>query len=193
MKTLIVYNHPYDGSFCHGILETVKSSILKSGNEIDVIELDKDDFNPVMTAEDLRGFLEHKIVDEKALNYANRLKNADSLVMIFPIWWELMPALTKGFIDKVIFPGAVYEYSKNGIGMNSTLSNLKSTTVITTMNTPKILYKFKFGNAIEKSLIRGTFKKLGFRNVKWINLDMVKFSKSEKRQKWLDDISRKIN
>ena len=146
-----------------------------------------------MTAEDLKGFLDHKIVDEKALDYANRLKNADNLVIIFPIWWELMPALTKGFIDKVIFPGAVYEYSKNGIGMNSTLSNLKSTTVITTMNTPKILYKIKFGNAIEKSLIRGTFKKLGFKNVKWINLDMVKFSKPEKRQKWLDNISKKFN
>lgn len=193
MKTLIVYNHPYDGSFCHGILETVKASIIKSGNEIDVIELDNDSFNPVMTAEDLKGFLDHKIVDEKALDYANRLKNADNLVIIFPIWWELMPALTKGFIDKVIFPGAVYEYSKNGIGMNSTLSNLKSTTVITTMNTPKILYKIKFGNAIEKSLIRGTFKKLGFKNVKWINLDMVKFSKPEKRQKWLDNISKKFN
>ena len=193
MKTLIVYNHPYDGSFCHGILETVKASILKSGNEVDVIELDNEDFNPVMTAEDLKGFLDHKIVDEKALDYANRLKQADNLVMIFPIWWELMPALTKGFIDKVIFPGAVYEYSKNGIGMNSTLSNLKSTTVITTMNTPKILYKIKFGNAIEKSLIRGTFKKLGFKNVKWINLDMVKFSKPEKRQKWLDNISKKFN
>ena len=193
MRTLIVYNHPYDGSFCHAILETVKESVVKAGNEIDVIELDSENFNPVMTAEDLRGFLAHKIVDDKALEYANRLKDADHLVMIFPIWWELMPALTKGFVDKVIFPGAVYEYGENGISMNSTLIKLKSTTVITTMNTPGILYKVKFGNAIQKSLINGTFKKLGFKNIKWINFDMVKFSKPEKRKKWLADISKRFS
>ncbi len=69
-----------------------------------------------------------------------------------------MPAMTKGFIDKIIFPGATYNYTKSGYGMETLLTNLKSVTVVSTMNTPKIMYKFIYGNAIYKSLIKGTFK-----------------------------------
>ncbi len=68
-----------------------------------------------------------------------------------------MPAMTKGFIDKVIFPSSTYSYTKSGYGMETMLNNLKSTTVITTMNTPKIMYRFIYGNAIKKALIKGTF------------------------------------
>lgn len=70
-----------------------------------------------------------------------------------------MPALTKGFIDKVIFPGAAYEYTASGYGRRTLLPKLRSTTVITTMNTPKLVYRFIFGNAIKQVLLKGTFKK----------------------------------
>ena len=188
MKTLILYNHPYDGSFCHGILETVKSSILESGNEVDIIDLDKDNFNPVMTSEDLLAFRNHQVIDEQAIGYINRLKEADNLIVIFPIWWEQMPARMKGFIDKIIFPGSTYTYTKSGYGMVSLMDNLKSTTVITTMNTPKIIYKYLYGNAIKNSLIKGTFKKIGFKNVEWISFNMVKGSSEKCRKKWLSKV-----
>ena len=99
-----------------------------------------------------------------------------------------MPAMTKGFIDKVIFPGATYNYTSSGYGMKSLLKKLKSTTVITTMNTPSLLYRFVFGNAIQKALIRGTFKKTGGKNIKWCSLNMVKSSSDETRKKWLQKI-----
>lgn len=192
MRTLIVYNHPYDGSFCHSILDTVKKGILESGNEVDIINLDSDGFNPVMSGEDLLAFRNHKVVDKQAIDYIKRLKQADHLVIIFPIWWELMPAMMKGFIDKVIFPGSIYSYTKSGYGMKTMLNNLKSTTVITTMNTPKLVYKFVYGNAIKKALVKGTFKKIGFKNVKWISFNMVKSSSDKKRKKWLNNIEKKF-
>ncbi|RZI47916.1 NAD(P)H-dependent oxidoreductase [Lactococcus kimchii] len=193
MKTLIIYNHPYEGSYNHAILESVISGIQKSNGEYEVIDLDKDNFNPVMTSEDLLGFVKHKAVDPAAIAYAERMREADHLVFIFPIWWELMPALTKGFIDKVIFPGLTYSYKKNGLSMESLLPKLKSTTVISTMNTPKIMYKLTYGNAIKKALIKGTFKKSGMKNVKWLSLNMVKMSKTEKRKKWLQKIEEKFS
>ena len=105
MKTLIVFNHPYEKSYCNSILNSVTAGLKKAQHEIDLIYLDKEDFNPVMTATDLQAFVKRKPVDTKVIEYKSRLEKADHLVFIFPIWWELMPALTKGFIDKVIFPG----------------------------------------------------------------------------------------
>lgn len=185
MKVLIIYSHPYDKSFCHAIMESVKKSALKAGHEVEVLNLDEDGFNPVMTGEDLLGFRNHEIVDEQAKAYAAKVRAAEHLVFIFPVWWELMPAMMKGFIDKVIFPGTTYEYTRSGYGMKSILKHQKKTTVITTMNTPKPVYKFIFGNPLRGALIKGTFKKTGMKNVEWISFHMVKASSEKTRKKWL--------
>ncbi|MGX7203701.1 NAD(P)H-dependent oxidoreductase [Enterococcus pingfangensis] len=192
MKTLIIYNHPYEGSYNHAILESVIKGIKKAHGDYEVIDLDKEKFNPIMTSADLLGFVKHQAVDPMAISYAEKIRKADHLVFIFPIWWELMPAMMKGFIDKVIYPGLTYDYKENGLSMSSRLKKLKSTTVITTMNTPKIMYKFTYGNAVKKALIKGTFKKTGMKNIKWISLNMVKMSTAQKRQKWLENIEYKF-
>lgn len=193
MKVVLVFNHPYDGSFCGAILNTVKSGLVKGNHEIDLIHLDRDNFNPVMTAADLKGFRDKKPVDPQVIEYSNRIKNADHLVFIFPIWWELMPAMTKGFIDKVIFPGVAYDYTnESNTRMKPLWENLKGVTIITTMNTPQWLYLLLFGNAIKKAMIAGTFWKIGFKNRKWISFNQVKMVSHDKRKKWLSQLEKKI-
>ena len=61
----------------------------------------------------------------KIIEYSNRLKKADHLIFIFPIWWELMPALTKGFIDRALFPGIAYDHNPKGHGLIPIFKNLK--------------------------------------------------------------------
>jgi putative NADPH-quinone reductase len=193
MKVVIVFNHPYDGSFCNAILQSVTNGLTKSNHQVDLIHLDKDNFNPVMTAADLKGFRDKKPVDPKVIQYSNTIKKADHLVFIFPIWWELMPALTKGFIDKVVFPGVAYDYTNtSNTRMKPLWNNLKSTTIITTMNTPNWLYRLLFGNAIKKALLLGTFWKIGFKNRKWISFNQVKMVSDDKRQKWLKELEDKF-
>lgn len=158
---------------------------IKAGHSVDVIDLDADKFNPVMNLDELNGFVNHEIVDPQAKDYFNRIKDADHLILIFPIWWSIMPALMKGFIDKVVFPGSFYEMSENSYKMSPLLPNLK-VTVITTMNTPSLFYRLSFGNAIYNALVKGTFKMTGIKNVKWVSLNEVKTSSDEKRKQWLE-------
>jgi len=191
MKVAIVFNHPYPQSFCAAVLQSVMNGLQRGEHEADVLHLDKEGFNPVMTEADLLGFVRGEAVDPKVLEYRQRLQEADHLVMIFPIWWELMPALTKGFIDKVIFPGVAYDYDNSGPFpmMRKRLHRLKGVTVITTMNTHSLVYRLVFGNAIKKALFAGTFWKMGYKNRKWINLNMVKFVSDKKRRGWLEGIA----
>lgn len=195
MKTLIVFNHPYEGSYCNAILESAMNGLQESGQPCDLIHLDKDGFNPVMNAAELKAFAQARTMGAKALkdldvqtlDYAARLQQAEHLVLVFPVWWELMPALMKGFIDKLIFPAIAYGYTERGM-MKSTLTRLKKVTVISTMNTPGPIYRFIFGNALRGALLMGTFRKIGCRNLKWISLTRVKGVTQEKRMKWLQDI-----
>ena len=50
MRVLIVFNHPYEGSYCNAILESAQKGLLDNGHEVDIIHLDKDKFDPVMRA-----------------------------------------------------------------------------------------------------------------------------------------------
>jgi NAD(P)H dehydrogenase (quinone) len=194
MKTTIVFNHPYEGSYCNALLNAVTSGLQKAGHEIDLIHLDNDLFNPVMSAADLKGFKDGVPHDPQVLNYSERLNKADHLIIMFPVWWELMPAMTKGFIDKVIFPGVAYDYDNRGRfpKMIKRWDKLKSVTVITTMNTPSLAYRLVFGNAVKKAIFTGTFWKLGFRNRKWISFNMVKFVSHQKREKWLVNLEKRF-
>lgn len=194
MKTLIIYNHPHEGSFCSAIRDAVISGLDVGGHEHKVIDLDKDGFDPVMREKDLSAFVQASRNPGKEIEgldtlvevYVNKMRWAERIVMIFPIWWMTMPAMTKGFIDKVIFPGLVYKME--GGKLVSQLSRLKQVMVITTMNTPAAIYESTFGNSIEGSLIKGTFNQIGIHDIRWISLNMVKQVGDEKRWLWLDEI-----
>lgn len=111
---------------------------------------------------------------------------AERIVMIFPIWWMSTPAMTKGFIDKVFFPGMVYRMESGKLV--SMLTRLKQVVIITTMNTPAAIYETNFGNSLEGSLIKGTFNQIGIHDIRWISLNTVKQVNDEKRWLWLDEI-----
>ena len=192
MNTLIVFNHPYEGSYCNAILEAVRNGLEQGGHHHDVIHLDNDGFDPVMRGKDLKAFAMAgrlgeealKEVDPLIMTYKTRLEWAERLVMIFPIWWMTMPAMMKGFIDKVIFPAIAY--NMDGGRLKSRLQSLRSVIVISTMNTPAEIYRNMFGNSLEGSLIKGTFKQIT--DVEWISLNEVKQVTDEQRKAWLDGI-----
>lgn len=193
LKVVIVFNHPYDESYCNSVREAVSRGLEKAGYEIDLIHLDKDGFDPVMTLEDLKAFKNKKSIHPHSIDYNDRIKKAEHLIFIFPIWWDLMPARMKGFIDKVIFPGEAYDYASKGHDMVPLWTNLRSTTIISTMNTPALRYRFKYGDAMKKAFVNGTLLRIGCKRVKWISLNMIKKSSSEQREKWLVDLEKQFS
>ena len=195
MKTLIVFNHPYGGSYCAAVMAAVEKGLEKSGQPYKTINLDQDEFDPVMRSKDLIAFAGAGrtgeealgVVDETVMRYKGMLEWAEHLVMIFPIWWMTMPAMTKGFIDKAIFPAIAYTMDN---GRLISRLQIKKVTIITTMNTPAEAYRDLFNNAIEGSLINGTFKKIGIEDVRWISLNEVRQASDELRRLWLAQIEK---
>lgn len=185
MRVLIVFSHPYEGSYGNAILRSVSKGLQKANHETDLIHLDNDGFDPVMSREDLQAFVARKPVDPKVIDYQNRLKRADHLIFIFPVWWDAMPAIIKGFVDRVLSPGVVYDHHPRGFGLVPLLTSLKGVTIITTMNKPHILYALLTGNLIRKAMLRSVFKTMGYKNLRWINFASVKSVSQKKRESWL--------
>jgi putative NADPH-quinone reductase len=128
-------------------------------------------------------------LDPMAVEMARAINDSDELILLFPIWWELMPAQMKGFIDKVVFPGLFYT-NVGEFKLKLVSDKLKKVTVITTMNTPHFLYRIAFGSAINFALKYGTFKKIGVKSYRWLNLSSVKLTSQSKRRDYLHEIEK---
>lgn len=96
------YNEPHNRSFSAVLLLQAKSAYEKLGCLVDIIDLHKDGFDPVMHKNDLVNWRKQIVIDHLVNSYQQRILNSDELIFIFPIWWESMPAMMKGFFDKVI-------------------------------------------------------------------------------------------
>jgi NAD(P)H dehydrogenase (quinone) len=126
MKNLIVYAHPNSGSLNHFFKQTVLESLQESGEAIAVRDLNEINFNPVLSLDDMNGQRMGKVADDVKTEQ-DFITWADRIVFIYPIWWTGMPAIMKGYIDRVFSYGFAYRYEK---GVQKGLLSGKKTIII---------------------------------------------------------------
>ncbi|HOJ00160.1 MAG TPA: NAD(P)H-dependent oxidoreductase [Anaerolineaceae bacterium] len=182
MKIHIIIDHPDPASFNHQIMNTFIEGIDKNKHELDVLDLDADQFNPVMSKEEFKAYNRGEYLDPKVKEYQQRLKSADYLALFFPIWWMVMPARMKGWIDKVLLPG--FAFSK-GANPEPLLSHITSAVIFTTTAISDEKHRKDFNNALDWVLCKGTLNFIGIRNTQWLNFGEAGIASPEKYQEWL--------
>ncbi|MED1203530.1 NAD(P)H-dependent oxidoreductase [Heyndrickxia acidicola] len=133
MKTLVIYTHPNPASFNAAIKETVVNELTSKGQEVKVRDLYEMNFNPILSGEDFVQFSQNQI-PEDIKPEQDAITWADQLVFIYPTWWTNMPALLKGYIDRVFTNGFAFRYSENGA---EGLLNGKKAIIFQTTGQPK--------------------------------------------------------
>ncbi|MBD0403808.1 NAD(P)H-dependent oxidoreductase [Flammeovirga sp. EKP202] len=186
MKTTFVFAHPWHGSFNKAILDTAVKKLEEQGKEYQIIDLHKDNFDPVLREEDLALYSKGETTDPQVKEYQEILKNTDELVFIFPIWWYDLPAMLKGFIDKVFLKD--FSYIETKTGLKGLLTHIKKARVITTSESPSWYLVVFGGNVIKKAFIKATLKGVGIKDVQWINSSYTTSGSNDKRTAFLKKI-----
>lgn len=188
MHTTIIFAHPWHGSFNKAILDAVTRELDKKEKPYLVIDLNKDGFNPVMQASDLALYSKGQAADPLVLQYQATLQETDELIFIFPIWWYNIPAILKGFIDKVMLKG--FGYAETSAGLKGMLTHITRTTIFTTSEAPTIYVNLFKGNPIKGVFIKGALKGVGLRNIRWYNNGLTTTGSREKKVKYLAKVTR---
>lgn len=186
MKT-IIYTHPYAGSFNHEILNRLTNDFSKNDEEYEIINPYADNFNPTLTEKELISYSEGKTDDELVRRYQRKISVSNELIFIFPIWWQSMPGMLKGFFDKVMLNNFAYNEDNGWKGL---LTYIKKVTVITTSTVTKSYLENECGNPIQNIFIERTLADIGIdpKNVNWIHFGEVNVTTAEKREQFLDEI-----
>lgn len=136
MKCLIVVSHPLENSLCHFLTEKTVSHMLSKGYQVSVKDLYKENFNPVLTKAERASYYEKEFDSSELKADIDQLRETELLVLIFPTWWFSLPAILKGWFDRVWAPGYAYNHASDLGAITPCLENLKEVYVITTLGAP---------------------------------------------------------
>ena len=190
MDCLIIYCHPYDKSFNHAVLENVGNNLRQNNKDYKLIDLYKDGFVPIYDLEEMRLFHTGQTHDPLVKKYLSWLKETPEVIFITPFWWNGIPGMLKGFIDKVMKEGQGLSHTVTKTGIHGELTNVKHTYVFTTSTSPTFYLKLFLGNGIKKIFVNKTLKQLGMQDRHWYNFDGVSTSSVGRRKKYLDKIAK---
>ncbi|MDN5387476.1 NAD(P)H-dependent oxidoreductase [Bacillus sp. LB7] len=188
MQTAVIYAHPNPNSFNGAILNQVIKALEDGKHSYDVIDLYKDRFDPVLLFDEKKRRSDMKR-DPETAEYRRIVKNADHLIFIYPLWWGGMPAIMKGFIDRVFAAGEAYTYQGK---LPKGLLKARTATVYYTADAPSWYLRFWRRDADWVTVKDVMLKFCGVRRVKRLLFAGVKDSSEEKRTQWLDRVYRSI-
>lgn len=135
MKVLVVRAHPLEESFNAALLERTLAGLARAGHEVDLLDLYAEDFDPRMRADERRTYADAASVPPEVAGYAARLRAAEGLVLVFPVWCFGVPAILKGFFDRVLRPGVAFEYEDRVV--RPRLQNIRKLAAVTTYGRPR--------------------------------------------------------
>ncbi|NUU75666.1 NAD(P)H-dependent oxidoreductase [Paenibacillus xylanilyticus] len=136
MKHLIVYAHPHADSFNRAILNTAVEALEGQGHDVVVRDLYAMEFQPVLSAADTASMRAGQIPQDIAAEQ-QYVTDADAITFIYPIWWTGLPAIMKGYVDRVFAYGFAYAAGEAGI---EKLLKGKKGLIINTHGTPSDIY-----------------------------------------------------
>lgn len=185
MKNLIIYAHPNPASLNHFFKETVVESLKESGHEVVVRDLNAINFNPVLSLEDMNGQRMGKVADDIQIEQ-DYITWADQIIFVYPIWWTGMPAIMKGYIDRVFSYGFAYRYDQ---GVQKGLLTGKSAIIINSHGKSNAEYE---ATGMDKALAltsdTGIFNYCGFEIKQHFYFDKADRASAESIEGWKNQI-----
>ena len=135
MRVLYLYCHPLPQSFHAAIRERALAGLAAARHDVDLLDLYAEKFDPVMSEAARRDYHDTSRNQAGLERYVARLRAAEAMVVQFPVWSFGMPAMLKGYFDRMMMPGVAFDLS-NPAQAKPSLGNLRRIAGITTYGRP---------------------------------------------------------
>ncbi|MFP4229367.1 MAG: NAD(P)H-dependent oxidoreductase [Salinivenus sp.] len=183
MNVLIINGHPRPESLSDSFEQAYADGVGTTAHEVRRLRIRALSFTPdVETPSPRKQSLEADLRQAQS-----SIDWADHVVFVYPTWWGTVPALLKGFLDRVLTPGFAFREVKGGTGYEGLLTDT-SAHLITTMDTPQWVYRWIYGSPGHNAMRRAT---LGFCGVWPVHVSAfgpVRESTFDERREWVDEV-----
>jgi len=184
-KILVILGHPDSQSFCGALAEAYVNGAHNSGAEVRELKLGELSFDPVLW----KGYNRIQELEPDLIKAQNLIKWADHIVFVYPNWWGTMPALMKGFFDRIFLPGFAFKYRDDSQFWDKLLAG-RSAHLIVTMDTPPWYYRWIYHRPGHNEMKHTILGFCGIKVVKITELAIVRHSLPKVREKWISKIKK---
>lgn len=179
-RILLILGHPSTTSFCAALAERYAQSALDAGHEVRQLRLGEMVFDPVLRD----GYQQFQTLEDDLNAAQSDILWAEHLTLVYPIWWGGIPALLKGFFDRVLLPGFAFKYRK-GKAFPDKLLNGRTAHLLVTMDTPPWYYRLIYRMPGLHEVRKTTLQFCGIKPLRTLTFGPVLGSTDQQRRSWL--------
>ena len=176
---LVILGHPDSDSFCGALVEAYTDGAKMAGANIRVLKLGELNFDPILW----KGYNKIQELEPDLVRASELIQWSNHIVFVYPNWWGTMPALMKGFFDRVFLPGFAFKYK--GKSLPEKLLSGRTAHLIVTMDTPPWYYRWIYHRPGHKEMKRTILEFCGIKVVKISEFAPIKGSSQQQREKWI--------
>lgn len=180
-RILVVLGHPAADSLSAALAEHYTQGATAAGAEVRQLPLGELTFDPILR----NGYRGKQPLEADLTNAQAQLSWAEHVVFVYPIWWGAMPALLKGFIDRVFLPGYAFKYRRDSVWWDRLLAG-RSARLLTLMDTPPWYFRLMFRQPGHEQMRRTILEFAGIKPVRISSFGPVRQADEKRRQLWLD-------
>ena len=154
MRILVVFCHPVPESYGAAVRDTVMRALGEGGHETRLIDLYAEKFDPVMGCEERRLYNDMKRDQHPVPDHAAHLAWAEGLVFVYPTWWYGLPAMLKGWLDRVWTPEITFSIAPDTKRIRPLMTHIRKLGVVTTCGAPR-WWSYLVGHPGKRTIMRG--------------------------------------
>lgn len=181
MNVLVVYCHPCEDSFNAAVLKVAIETLRERGHDIRISDLYGDGFDPVMRSAEWQKYHDLEQNMQPVTEQAEYLKWAEAVVFVYPTWWYGLPAMLKGWLERVLVPGFAFDIPTAERGSVPKLKHIKHVVVLTTCGATPLI-SWIMGQPGRRTLLRG-FRSLCSTFCRTSYLAIYKMDSTSERQR----------
>lgn len=138
MHATLVVAHPSATSYCHALAARAETGLRAAGHDVAVVDLYRDGFRIAMTAEEREAYHgDEPILDPLVADYATLVQGTDALIFVYPTWWSGLPAMLKGWLERVLVPGVAFRFDERTNAVRPGLGHLRHLVGVSTYGSPR--------------------------------------------------------
>lgn len=192
MRILVVFAHPVEESFGRAIFRRLVASLEAAGHEVRPLDLYAEGFDPVLSADERRDYHAPGRNERRVAAEIERLRWAEGLIFVYPTWWYSLPAMLKGWIDRVWVPFVTFDLPSGRRPVRGKMDNLRLLGGISTYGSPWWWVRLVIGDPGRRIVMRG-IRPLCHRRCRtfWLGHYRMDSSTPESRAAFLEQVARR--
>lgn len=186
---LLVHAHPCEDSFHRAVVVAAVRGLEAGGHQVTVLDLYGLDFRAAMTVEEHRAYhAEQPILDPMVAEHARLVQEATTMVFIYPTWWGSLPAIMKGWFERVMVPGVGFRLDERTGKVRPALQQVRHLVGVSTYGSPWTLVKLATDGG-RRIVTRALRMSCGWTaRPRWVGLYSIDTAGSVERAAFLDRV-----